>query len=138
MTELNPLYTTVLQRHVAAETAFDMQATLATLTLDCVFEDVPLGEQHCGHDAVRRYYNEWWTAFGNLPTQSRRYVPAGDRLIVETRFVGKHTGLYRGVAPTGRHIDLPVAIFINFREGLMAGERFYYDRLTLLKQIGAA
>ena len=138
MTELDLAYATILRRHVSAETAFDMEATLATLTPDCLFEDVPLNESHRGRDAVRHYYSEWWDAFGNVPTKSRRYVAAGDTLIVETRFVGKHVGRYRGIAPTGRDIDLPVAIFISFREGLMAGERFYYDRSTLLSQIGAA
>jgi predicted ester cyclase len=95
------------------------------------------GESHRGHEGVRNYYNEWWSAFGNVPTRSRSYVVGGDSLIVETHFVGKHVGRYRGIAPTGHDIDLPVAIFVGFRDGLMSGERFYYDRTTLLTQIGA-
>lgn len=138
MIQLEPANAAMLQRHVSAETAFEMEATLATLTEDCLFEDMPTGEMHQGREAVRRYYSEWWTAFGNVPTKSRLYVAAGDFLIVETRFLGKHSGIYRGIAPTGRTIDLPVAIFVSFRDGLMAGERFYYDRATLLAQIGAA
>jgi steroid delta-isomerase-like uncharacterized protein len=138
MTTLDPMNAAVLHRHVAAETAFDMEGTLATLTQDCLFEDVPSGEVYRGHEGVRTYYREWWEAFANVPSGSRRHVPAGDLLIVETRFVGTHRGTYGGRAPTGRAIDLPVAIFVSFREGLMAGERFYYDRATLLAQIGAA
>lgn len=137
MTQLDPANIRVLQQHVAAETAFDMEGTLATLTDDCAFEDVPSGEIYRGHEGVRRYYREWWDAFGNVPSGSRRYVPAEDCLIVETRFIGSHRGRYRGVEPTGRPIDLPVAIFVSFRDGLMVGERFYYDRATLLAQIGA-
>jgi len=136
MTQLDPANAAVLQRHVSAETVFDMEGTLATLTEDCVFEDVPTGEIYRGREGVRSYYREWWEAFGNVPSSSRLYVPAGDRLIVETRFVGTHRGSYRNTAPTGRSIDLPVAIFISFRDGLMAGERFYYDRATLFAQIG--
>jgi len=134
---LDPRNAAILQRHVVAETAFDMERTLATLTEDCLFEDVPSGEVHRGREAVRAYYREWWDAFGNVPAGSRRFVPAADCLIVETRFVGTHRGPYRGLAPTGRAIDLPVAIFVSFRDGLMSGERFYYDRATLLAQIGA-
>lgn len=135
MTQLDPDNAAILHRHVAAETAFDMEGTLATLTHDCLFEDVPTGETHRGREAVRAYYREWWDAFGNVPSGSRRYVPSGTFLIVETRFVGRHRGAYRGTAATGRPIDLPVAIFIGFRDGLMSGERFYYDRATLLAQI---
>jgi steroid delta-isomerase-like uncharacterized protein len=136
MNQLSPQNTKVLIEHVNAETAFDMEATLATLTVDCVFEDVPTGEVHRGHDGVRAYYREWWDAFGNTPSGSKRYVPDENCLIVETHFVGTHKGDYRGVAATGRAINLPVAIVVNFNKGLMSGERFYYDRATLLAQLG--
>jgi hypothetical protein len=33
---------------------------------------------------------------------------------------------------------LPVAIVVSFRGGLLSGERFYYDRATLLAQIASA
>jgi steroid delta-isomerase-like uncharacterized protein len=137
MTLLDPLNAHILKKHVAAETAFDMQATLATLTADCVFEDMPSGESYQGHEGVARYYREWWQAFGNVPANSVLYVPSPDRLIVETQFVGTHRSVYRGVAPSGRPIRLPVAIFVSFRDGLMSGERFYYDHATLLRQMGA-
>lgn len=138
MIMLKPELLAVLQAHVAAETDHRMEETLATLTADCVFEDVPSSITYRGHAGVREYYAAWWSAFGNVPSGSRRYVPAGDCLIVETRFVGTHRGLWAGIAASGRAIDLPVAIFISFRDGLMAGERFYYDHATLLRQIGAA
>ncbi|MBI1728038.1 MAG: ester cyclase [Candidatus Rokubacteria bacterium] len=135
---LDPENAAAVRRHVAAETAFDMEGTLATLTENCVFEDVPTGEVYHGREGARAYYREWWDAFANVPSASRLYVPAADRLIVETRFIGTHRGRFRGAAPTGRPIDLPIAIFIGFRGGLLTGERFYYDRATLLAQIGAA
>jgi steroid delta-isomerase-like uncharacterized protein len=138
MTELDPRNATLLKQHVLAETAFDMPGTLATLTADCVFEDVATGESFHGHEGVRVYYSQWWSAFGNVPAHSKLYVPAHDKLIVETRFVGTHRGAYGGIAPSGHAIDLPVAIFVSFRDGLMSGERFYYDRATLLSQISAA
>jgi steroid delta-isomerase-like uncharacterized protein len=137
MMQLAPPNAAVLARHVAAETAFDMEGTLATLSADCLFEDMPTGTTYHGHDGARAYYREWWDAFGNVPERSRLYVPTPDALIVETRFVGTHRGPWQGMPASGRAIDLPVAIVIGFRDGLMTGERFYYDRATLLAQIGA-
>jgi steroid delta-isomerase-like uncharacterized protein len=136
MAELSATYTTILHQHLAAETVFDMEGTLATLTEDCVFEDVPTGEVHRGREAVRAYYREWWSAFGIVPQDIRSYIAAEDFLIVETRFVGRHQGSNRGASPTGKPLNLPVAIFISLRDDLMSGERFYYDRATLLAQIG--
>ena len=136
--QLDPANDAVLRRHVLAETAFDMEGTLATLTEDCLFEDMPSGETHRGREAIRAYYQEWWSAFRNTPSGSRLHVPSGDCLIVETHFVGAHKGAYRGIAATGRPIDLPLVIVVSFRDGLMSGERFYYDRKTLLGQIAGA
>ena len=135
MTNLLPAYLEVLQRHVRAETMHDMEATLVTLTPDCVFDDVPTGTLYRGHDEVRAYYQRWWSAFGNTPERNRRYVPDPATLIVETHFVGAHVGAWEGVAPTGRAIDLPVMIVVSFADGLMSGERFYYDRATLQAQL---
>jgi steroid delta-isomerase-like uncharacterized protein len=136
MAELSPAYTAILHQHLAAETVFDMEGTLATLTEDCVFEDVATGEVYRGREGVRAYYNEWWSAFGVVPRDIRSYIAAENFLVVETRFVGTHRGSYRGVPATGRPINLQVAIFISLRDGLMSGERFYYDRATLLAHIG--
>jgi steroid delta-isomerase-like uncharacterized protein len=135
---LRPDYQQILLQHVAAETAHDMPATLATLTEDCIFEDVPRGEIYHGRERVRQFYSEWWDAFEIVPVTSERYYPAEDHLIVETHFQGVHKGSYRGIPPTGNKIDLPVAIFVRFAGGLMSGERFYYDLQTLLNQIGAS
>lgn len=138
MAELTPANLEVLKRHVAAETVHDMAGTLATLTADCVFEDMPTGMVHRGHAGVRDYYSAWWSAFGNAPERSRRYVADPATLIVETHFVGRHVGAWEGLAATGRTIDLPVMIVVSFADGLMSGERFYYDRATLIAQLGAA
>lgn len=51
-------------------------------------------------------------------------------------FQGTHTGSFLGVPPTGRQVDIPTAIFVTFRDGLMAGERMYWDMTTLLHQFG--
>ena len=58
-------------------------------------------------------------------------------MIAEASYVGKHVGEFFGIAPTGKPIELRLAVFIDFRDGLMNGERFYYDLRGLLRQIGA-
>ena len=62
--------------------------------------------------------------------------PAEDMLIVETRVVGTHKGPFLGVAPTGRPVDVPMAIFVSFADGLMSGERFYWNPADLMAQVG--
>jgi hypothetical protein len=57
-------------------------------------------------------------------------------MIAQTRYEGVHRGQFLDYAPTDRPIRFPLAVVIPFRDGLMAGERFYYDLATLLRQIG--
>jgi steroid delta-isomerase-like uncharacterized protein len=126
----------VLLRHVQAETEHQMEATLATLTEDCVFEDLAFARVWHGRDGARDYYRLWWDAFGVVPHTSARYPVGPDLLIVETRFKGRHTGAFLGVAPTGREVDVPMTIFVTMANGMMTGERFYWNLGTLLEQIG--
>ena len=41
-----------------------------------------------------------------------------------------------GVAPTGRHVLLPVVVVVKFHEGKVAHEHIYWDQASLLLQVG--
>ncbi len=128
----------VVRRHVAAETNHQMAETLATLTEDCVFDDRAFNRVWRGREGAEAYYRQWWDAFAVVPETADRYAPKPDLLIVETRFVGRHEGRFLGVEPTGNEIALPMTIFVDFRGGLLSGERFYWNLADLMAQIGVA
>jgi steroid delta-isomerase-like uncharacterized protein len=128
-------YQVLLQKHVEAENAHSLEDTLATLTHNCVFEDKALDRVFRGQTEVGTYYQLWWNAFNvTVCSKQRHWVPAGP-LIAETRFQGIHYGSFLGIPPTGRRMDLPVIIVATFQNGLIAGERFYYNLTTLLYQL---
>lgn len=127
----------IVRRHLEAENGFRLPETLDTLTADCVFEDVPLGERVVGRDAAAAYYQRWWRAFPDLNWVPQRRAFTDDGVVSELIVRGTHQGDFFGVPPTGRRIELPVAIFVSFGDGRMSGERLYYDLLTLLRQLGA-
>ena len=62
------------------------------------------------------------------------HLTTGDTVIAEGRFAGRHVGEFEGLAPTGREVDFRFVVVVGLRDGLMAGERFYYDRATLWRQ----
>lgn len=126
----------LLRRHLEAENARRLEDTLATLTGDCVFEDTALGRVYRGREGAGEYYRLWWDAFGVIVHGERLHWTGPGAAVAEARYRGTHTGPFLGIAPTGRSIDLPFAVFISFKDGLMAGERFYYDLATLLRQLG--
>lgn len=134
-TELQAL----IRRHVEAENAHRMEDTLATIHPECVFEDIPMGKTYHGHAGARQYYRMWWEGLKIVispQAQDRRMFTTDGLYIAETRFTGVHVGPFLGIAPTGRSIEFRFAVFVPFRDGLMAGERFYYDLDGLIRQLG--
>jgi steroid delta-isomerase-like uncharacterized protein len=128
----------VVNRHLAAENQHRMHETLAELHPDCVFEDLPLGKIYRGRAGAEAYYRLWWDAVDlEVRGERRHWSEDGAFMIAETWYQGIHRGPFLDYAPTGRPIRFPLAVVIPFRDGLMAGERFYYDLATLLRQIGA-
>jgi carboxymethylenebutenolidase len=41
-----------------------------------------------------------------------------------------------GVAPTNRHVQIPLVAIVRFRDGKLAHEHIYWDQASVLKQIG--
>jgi steroid delta-isomerase-like uncharacterized protein len=129
-------YQQLLRSHMRAENAHRMEETLATLTPDCLFEDLALRQVFRGHVGARQYYQTWWEAFSTTAHPEHVYSTNQGFAVAEVRFQGTHTGSFLGIKPTGREVDIPTAIFVAFRDGLMAGERMYWDVATLLRQLG--
>jgi steroid delta-isomerase-like uncharacterized protein len=126
----------LVARHLIAENAHQMEETLATLHPDCLFEDVTLGLEYRGREGAGEYYRTWWNAFSIEVRGIARHWTTEGNMIAETRYVGTHTGNFFGVPATGRNLDLRLAVVIRFQDGLMLGERFYYDLASLLSQLG--
>jgi steroid delta-isomerase-like uncharacterized protein len=126
----------VVNRHLAAENAHRMQETLAELHPDCVFEDLPLGKTYRGRTGAEAYYRLWWDAFDlEVKGERRHWSEGGAFMIAQTTYQGSHRGRFLDhPQPAGRSTSR--AVVIPFRDGLMAGERYYYDLATLLRQIG--
>jgi carboxymethylenebutenolidase len=41
-----------------------------------------------------------------------------------------------GIAPTGRHVDIPLVAVVAFRDGKIESEHVYWDQASVLAQIG--
>lgn len=127
----------LVARHLQAENRHDLPATLATLHPECVFEDLALGWTFTGLAGAARYYTLWWEAFDLTVRGERRHWSHVDTLVAETRFTGLHRGAFCGLPSTGNVLDLRMVVVVDFRDGLMSGERFYYDSRSLFRQLGA-
>ncbi len=66
----------------------------------------------------------------------RRHV-TDDAILVEVLIRGTHLGGWRGLPATGRRIEFPLCGVYTFdADDRLAGEKIYYDRGTVLRQLG--
>lgn len=129
----------VLQRHLAAENAHDLDGTLATLHENCLFEDCATGQVWHGRDGAADHYRQWWRCFDVTVKRDEHQIASwtsDSHFIAEATWRGTHTGDFLGVPATGKPVTQPFVVVVAFKDGLMVGERFHYDLASLLRQLG--
>ncbi len=129
-------YGEILMKHITAENAHDMEGTLATLHPDCLFEEVPTGKIYRGLAGARQHYEYWWSVFDlKFERTIAQHWTVDGKLIAESKYSGVHQGEFLGVPRTNRKIEYSFLVTVSFRDGLLSGEKFYFDLQTILSQI---
>lgn len=131
------------QRHVGAELAGDLDTTMATMSDEPHLNHVPTMAGGVGRDGVRNFYRDhlvgkFFPPDVKMTTVSRT---VGDDRIVEEVFISfTHTTvidwLLPGVAPTGKPVEMAVAVVVGFKDGKITHEHIYWDQAGVLVQIG--
>ena len=129
--------------HVKYEFATrDTEETLKTMVADAYVNHVPVMTGGVGHDELREFY-------------SRRFIPqmppdtsmtpvsrtiGVDRVVDEMVFEFTHSikmdWMLPGVAPTNKHVKVPLIVVVHFRDGKLAHEHIYWDQASVLAQLG--
>ena len=127
-----------VEEHVRHENAHDLDAVMGTFSADPYYDEEPWGEHHVGHEAVRGHYEQLFGATPELFIDIRRRHATEESVILECEISGTHEGPWRGLPPTGRAISFPICAVYDFEDDgdKLAGERIYYDRATVLNQLG--
>ena len=126
-----------VEEHVRLENAHDLDASMETFSASPYYDEEPWGEHHVGHEAVRIRHEQLFGAAPDFFIAVRRRHAARDALILECGIRGTHEGPWRGLPPTGRKIAFPLCVVYGFEDGdKLAGEKIYYDRATVLNQLG--
>jgi len=127
----------VVDEHIRCENLHDLDAVMATFGAQARYDDEPWGDHRAGHAGVRSYYTELMRALPDLAIEVRQKHIASDSLIVEVIIRGTHLGSWRGLPATGRRMEFPLCGIYTFDDAdRLAGERIYYDRATVLRQLG--
>ena len=131
------------ERHLAAEfKEKSIEATMATMSAEPFVNHVPVMTGGVGSTEVRAFYDTYF-----IPAQSAdtEIVPVArtvgkDRIVDELILKFTHSvempWVLPGVPPTGKRVEVAVAVVVEFAHGKISGERIYWDQASVLAQVG--
>ena len=128
----------IVEEHVKCENRHDLAGLMATFGAEARYDDEPWQDHRLGLEAVRSYYTELLASLPDLAIDIRHRHIASDAIVLEVTIRGTHLGVWRGGLPaTGRRVEFPLCgIFTFDAHDRLAGERIYYDRGTVMRQLG--
>ena len=111
----------VIQRFNDAFNRHDVDAVMAAMTDDCVFENTyppPDGERYAGQAAVRRFWEQFFSSSPQAVIEPEELFAAGDRCVMRWRY--RWAGDEAGKPGYVRGVDI-----FRVRDGKVA-EKFSY------------
>jgi steroid delta-isomerase-like uncharacterized protein len=127
----------MVEQHVRFENAHDLDGVLGTFGNTARYDDEAWGEHYSGADGVREFYTQLMTALPDLEIEVFRRHITDEVVVLEVVIRGTHLGAWRGLPSTGRRVEVPLCGVYTFDDQhRLAGERIYYDRGTVLRQLG--
>lgn len=133
----------LFQQHVGAELAGDLDTTLNTMSGDPHLNHVPTMAGGVGREGVRAFYRDHLVGKFFPPDVKMTSVSTTvglDQIVEEIYISFTHTTeidwLLPGVAPTGKPVEMAVAVVVGFKDGKISHEHIYWDQAGVLVQVG--
>jgi len=127
----------IVEQHVRCENAHDLNGVLGTFGDTAHYDDEAWGERYSGRDGVRTFYAQMMSALPDLNIEILRRHAGDEVIVLEVMIRGTHLGPWRGLPATGERVEIPLCGVYTFDDkDQLAGERIYYDRATVLRQLG--
>ena len=127
----------LVEEHIQCENTHDLDGILATFGPDARYDDEPWDDHRVGRDEVHLYYKELLAAAADFRIEVQNRYMADEAVILEVTISGTHTGDWRGLPATGNKVSFPLCGIFTFDSAdRIFGERIYYDRAGVFRQLG--
>jgi steroid delta-isomerase-like uncharacterized protein len=128
----------VVQTYTEAWSARDLDGYLAAYASDGMYRSPSVPKPTLVH-SLKDHFAEFFAAFPDASCETVGLDAIADDFWV-WRFVirGTHTASFKGLAATGRKVETPGCEFIELRDNSVHSVVGYFDRLTMLNQLGLA
>jgi len=126
----------VVDAHIRAEaTDHDVASTLATFRHPR-YEVPALDTIADGPEAVTGVVDAVLTAFPDFHLRKTSVHHAEDAVIVECVLGGTQRGVWAGIPPTGKAMQVQGVLIFVFEGDELVCEKVYFDHATILSQLG--
>ena len=107
------------------DTNFDSEITIITTPENVV-----------GIEAFKDYYSNFTNGFSNADFKIVDIFGEGDKIVKHWRFKGTHSGVFFGIPPTGKSVDIEGTTIAIMKDGKIAQEQDFMDNLSFMAQLG--
>ena len=126
----------VVERHLKAEGAGDIEGAVAEYTNDVVHDAVGFpGSPRTGKDAARGFYGFLTANFRTEEEQPLNRFFDGDTMILEQNMTGTVVGEMLGIPGNGRKVTFRILHVFAFRDGLISREQVWLDSGAIAAQL---
>jgi len=127
----------IVEKHIRLENEHDLEGLLRTFGATARYDDEAWGEHYSGAAEVRLFYEQLMKALPDLEIDVQRRHVTDETIVLEVMIRGTQLGEWRGLPATGRRVEIPLCGVYTFdSDDRLAGEKIYYDRATVLRQLG--
>ena len=133
----------LFEKHVGAELEGDLDTTMATMSDDPHLHNVPTMVGGVGRTGVHAFYRDHLVGKFFPPDVKMENVSrtvGQDQVVDEAVISFTHTTvidwMLPGVAPTGKPVEMAVAVIVGFQGDKISHEHIYWDQAAVLVQIG--
>jgi steroid delta-isomerase-like uncharacterized protein len=127
------------QRFYERFAAGDLDGAAALFSADCTHV-TPAGRQDAS--AWKTFAEAFRTALPDAHMEVVSVIEAGDRVAVEARFKGTHSGalatLQGEIPASGNAIDVPFADFFRLADDAFVEHHVYWDQAAMMAQLSPA
>jgi steroid delta-isomerase-like uncharacterized protein len=128
----------VVERHLKAEGAGDVEGAVAVYTDDIIHDGVGFpGSPRTGKDAARDFYRFLTSIFRTENEELLNRWFDRDTMILEQNMTGSVIGEFLGIPGNGRRVTFRTLHVFDFRDGLICREQVWVDSGAIVAQLTA-
>lgn len=101
-----------------------------------VVDHDPAPDQGPGPEGFQKFFSGMAAAFPDAHIEPETLVADDDNVAIAYTLTGTHDGVFQGVEPTGKRIEIRGVQIARFEDGLIVERWGSSDELGMLRQLG--